>query len=331
MWQVIGQPKAIALLERSMETGQLSHAYLFVGPPHVGKMTLAVNLAQALNCPSEERPCTECVSCQRIASGKHPDVQVIELTPEKAEIGIEQIKEIQHAASLPPYEGKHKVFIIDKAELLSSEASNRLLKTLEEPLPRVLLILVTSRESLLLPTIISRCQRVELVPLRFSVIKEILIQRYEMNTERADLLARLSGGCLGWALFAAQDEKILQQRSQLLTRLLELSYANLEQRLSYAAELAAQFVKSREQVREVLALWLGWWRDLLLIRGGGDKFITNIDQEPALLRQAKGYGLSQIKDFIYNLQAAGKQLDMNANPRLALEVLVLSMPGGQIS
>ena len=101
MWQIIGQPKAVALLQRSLERGNLSHAYLLVGPPHVGKMTLALNMAQALNCEAEERPCTECVSCRRIAASIHPDVQVIGLgSAAKAEIGIDQIRELQHAA--PP-------------------------------------------------------------------------------------------------------------------------------------------------------------------------------------------------------------------------------------
>src|SRR4030042_396604 len=132
MWQVLGHPKATTLLERSIQRGRLSHAYLFVGPPHVGKMTLALNLAQAVNCQAEDVPCGECASCRRIASGKHADVQIIGLiSTEKKEISIEQMREMQNSASLPPYEGKQKGFIIEKADLLPHEASNSLLKTLE--------------------------------------------------------------------------------------------------------------------------------------------------------------------------------------------------------
>ena len=316
------------MLERSLKAGQLSHAYLFVGPPHVGKMTLAINLAQAVNCEAEEPPCTECIPCRRIASGIHSDVQIISLTsPEKAEIGIDQIRELHHAASLPPFEGKHKVFIIDRAELLSTEAANCLLKTLEEPLPRVLLILLSSKERLLLPTIVSRCQRIELAPLLSATIKEVLTGR--TSPERAELLARLSGGCLGWALSAAQDEQILMERSQQLTRLIELDQASREQRFSYAAELATQFSKNREEVEEVLSLWLNWWRDLLLVKGGGSQFISNLDYQSTLFRYAQAYSLRQIRDFIYAIEAAAKQLDQNANPRLVLEVLMLNIPEGK--
>jgi DNA polymerase-3 subunit delta' len=328
MWQVVGQPKAITLLERSIEMGQLSHAYLFVGPPHVGKLTLALNLAQAVNCGAAASPCGECTSCRRIAAGKHADVQIIGLiSEEKREIGIEQIREMQTAASLPPYEGRHKVFIFDKAELLSHEAANCLLKTLEEPSPQVLLVLLTARESALLPTIVSRCQRVEMRPLPVTLIKEALIEDYGVSADRAELLARLSDGCFGWALLTMQDEKILEERSRRLATLVDLSYASLKQRLAYAAELAAQFSRSREEVEEVLALWLQWWHDLLFVKGGDGKFVTNIDQQSTLFQQAKHLSTRQVMDFIYHLQVTHEQLEQNANPRLVLEVLMLSMPG----
>jgi len=327
MWQVVGQPKAITLLERSIEIGQLSHAYLFVGPPHVGKLTLALNLAQAVNCGAATPPCGECISCRRIAAGKHADVQIIGLlSEERREISIEQIREMQTGASLPPFEGRHKVFIFDRADLLSHEAANCLLKTLEEPLPQVLLILLTARESALLPTIVSRCQRVELRPLPVNLIKEALIEDHGVAADRAELLARLSDGCFGWALLAMQDEKIIEERSRRLATLVDLSYAGLKQRLAYAAELAAQFSKNREEIEEVLTLWLQWWHDLLLIKGGDGKFVTNIDQQSALLQQAKDFNAKQVMDFIHHLQAVSEQLEQNANPRLALEVLMLSMP-----
>jgi DNA polymerase-3 subunit delta' len=328
MWQVVGQSKAIRLLERSIEMGQLSHAYLFVGPPHVGKLTLALNLAQMVNCGAAAPPCGECTSCRRIAAGKHADVQIIGLiSEEKREISIDQIREMQTAASLPPYEGRHKVFIFDKAELLSHEAANCLLKTLEEPLPQVLLVLLTATESALLPTIVSRCQRVELCPFPVTLIKEALIDDYGVAADRAELLARLSDGCFGWALLTMQDEKILEERSRRLATLVDLSHASLKQRLAYAAELAAQFSRSREEVEEVLALWLQWWHDLLLVKGGDGKFVTNIDQQSMLFQQAKHLSTRQVMDFIYHLQATREQLEQNANPRLVLEVLMLSMPG----
>ena len=328
MWQVVGQPQATALLTCSIKLEQLSHAYLFVGPPHVGKLTLALNLAQAVNCQASGNvPCGECVPCRRIATGKHSDVQVIgRISGEKKEIGIDQIKDMQSDASLPPFEGRHKVFIFDRAETLSHDAANCLLKTLEEPLPRVLIILLTAREGDLLPTIRSRCQRVELRPLPVALTKEVLTRDYAVTEERANLLARLSGGCLGWALMALQDEELMEVRNRRLASVMDLSYAKPTQRFPYAAELASQFGKSRQEVEEILGLWLHWWHDLLLIKGGNSELITNIDHQAALSQQAKDLSMRQVTDFIRHLQEAGKQLEQNANPRLVFEVLMLNIP-----
>jgi DNA polymerase-3 subunit delta' len=242
------------------------------------------------------------------------------------EISIEQIKEIQRAASLPPYEGKHKVFIIDGAEHLSSEAANCLLKVLEEPPPRVLFLLLSAKERLLLPTVISRCQRVELRPLPIAEVEKTLAQNWELEAQKARLLARLSRGCLGWALSAASDDRLPDERAQRIATLTDLADAGYEERFSYAAQLAAQFEKNRGFAQEILDLWLGWWRDLLLVKVGCLDAITNIDVETMLVQRAKGYSLAEVKGFIDHLQAAQEQLDRNANPRLVLEVLMLNIP-----
>src|SRR5208283_6011856 len=164
MWTVIGQDKVVTFLQKSLEKDSLAHAYLLVGLPHVGKMTLAVNLAMAINCEAEERPCGKCASCLRIASGKHADVQVIELSQivdsegdSKTKISVEQVDQILHSVNLAPYEGKYKVFIIDGVEFMSIGAANRLLKTIEEPVQNVIFILLASNESLVPATIVSRC------------------------------------------------------------------------------------------------------------------------------------------------------------------------------
>ncbi|MDD5081898.1 MAG: AAA family ATPase, partial [Dehalococcoidales bacterium] len=167
MWPVVGQARVVDLLKRSLERRAVAHAYLLVGPPHVGKMTLALTLAQALNCEATAPPCGQCSSCQKVVSAKHADVQVINLisslepgeTKPQAEISIDQIRQMQHSASLPPFEGRCKVFIIEGAEHLSDEAANCLLKTLEEPVGRVVFILLTTSERLLPATVVSRCQR----------------------------------------------------------------------------------------------------------------------------------------------------------------------------
>ncbi len=328
MWQLAGHSRATTLLQQSLRNGQLSHAYLFVGPAHVGKSTLALNLAQAVNCDSENRPCQECTSCRRIAASKHPDFRVIDLLPEKAKsISIDQIRNMQTETHLPPYEGKHKVFVIDGAHLLSHEAANSILKILEEPPPNVLIMLLTTNESALLPTIASRCQRVELRPLPFGAVRDVLVRDHQIPQDKADLLARLSRGCLGWAILALRDETLLSDREQRLADFTRLSTAGTRDRLAYAADLAALFGKGRDRVTEVLSAWLQWWHDLLLIKCANNQWIINVDQEAILSKQAERVTAGSIAGFMRDIRSAGQQLEQNANPRLALEVLMLKMPG----
>ena len=335
MWQVIGQNSAVTLLQRSLAGDSLSHAYLLVGPPHVGKMTMALNLAQALNCELSESPCGECASCQKIASAGHADVQVIGLIQNgssaearlRTEISIDQIRQMQHSASLPPFEGKHKIFIIDGAEFMSTEAANCLLKTLEEPVGKVIFILLTTNDRRLLPTVVSRCQRLELSPLPPSEVEKALDSHWSVEPEKAKLLARLSHGCPGWAISAAFDDSLLQRHTEKIDKLLEIVSSDYEERFAYASQLATQFAQNRGAVQELLDLWVDWWHDLLLVKVGCSDIITNADRLDTLTSMAKGYQLAQIKAFINSIQAAGEQLRQNANPRLVLEVLMLDMPG----
>jgi len=268
MWQIIGQDRTVDLLKRSFHEGRLSHAYLFIGPKHVGKMTLSINLAQALNCLSEDKPCCECNSCRRIASGNHADVQLIQL-----------------AQNLKPYEGGYRVIIIDGAEYMSDGAANSLLKTLEEPPPSTVFILLAVDEGSLLPTIRSRCQKIELPPLPSHIVKEALMEKWGIDPSRADLLARACQGSIGWAISAIDDEGILEERSQHLDSLITLSGSDITERFEFAADLATQFSKNRVAVRERLQLWLVWWRDVLLIKSSCPDFITRLEGRSDLFKK----------------------------------------------
>jgi DNA polymerase-3 subunit delta' len=332
MWEVIGQEGAVSLLQHSLALGRLSHAYLFVGPMHVGKMTLAINLAQALNCQSNDKPCLECDSCKKIGENKHSDVQVINLDYNEEEdaerklIGVEQIDGILHDASLPPFEGNYKVFIIEKAELLSIGAANRLLKTLEEPEAKVVFILLATNEKRLLKTVVSRCQRIELKPMPLAQEAKVLTEKFGVNAEQSNLLAGLSHGCLGWAITAASDAQILTRRQEALDEIVNTIKGNGEGRFAYAARLAADFTKNRQAVYDVLDIWLDLWRDVLLVKLDSTTMITNIDRQEALIKMAANYKLRQIRNCVKSIESAGEQLKQNVNPRLALEVLMLDLP-----
>jgi len=320
MWQVVGHKWAVDLLNRALASGRVAHAYLLTGPPQIGKKSLALNFAQALNCLDEERPCGQCLACRKIAHGSHPDVQLIE--GEGGSLKIDQMRTLQHEAALSPLEGRWKVYIIRQMEQATAEAANCLLKTLEEPPAHVILLLTASQADALLPTIVSRCQVLNLRPLANETVQRALQERWGVDAERARLLARLSGGRLGWAVAASQNDTILARREKHLDEMMELLSQGQVERLGYAQQLS----RNPEAAPELLHLWLSWWRDLLLAASDSSAGIINIDREDALRAQAQRYSLGQVRDFVEALRAAAWRLEHNANTRLTLEVLTLSLP-----
>ncbi|MCK5429006.1 MAG: AAA family ATPase, partial [Anaerolineales bacterium] len=326
MWNIFGQPKAVDLLKSSVEQKRLSHAYLFIGPAHIGKGTLALKLAQAVNCPEEDPPCGVCALCSRIASGANSDIQIICLAPGAKEIGIDQVREAQHTASLKAFESKCRVFIIDGADRLSVEASNSLLKILEEPPNDVLLILTAIHKGQIMPTILSRCQIVELHPTAAPVIEKGLVNQWEVDAVKAKLFSRFCNGSIGWALMAYNDESVVEGRSETLDRIIDLTAASIGDRFAYAAQQATFFAQDKEAVFETLNLWIGWWRDLLLVKHRCHDLVTNIDRMDMLEKSSGKYDVAPIAGFIKRLDLAVRNLRRNANPRLALEILMLDIP-----
>ena len=331
VWEVEGQERAIRLVQGALEEGRLHHAYLLLGPPHVGKMTLARHMAQAVNCTGPAPPCGGCNQCHRIEAGHHVDVQVVGLEAAdgeraRVEIGIDRIRDVQHIASLQPFEGTHRVFIIDGAEHLSEEAANCLLKTVEEPPPAVLLLLLTSCEDDIPATLVSRCQRLEVRPLPTSQVLSLLQERFGVEQERAKELAHLSRGCLGWAIRAAQEPAILEEYRKEIQRVAALTQATVRERFAYAEEVAQLFQRDRQAAQERLYQWLRWWRDLLLIKTGLPEEIAHLSWRRQLQEMAHHYSTDDILATLLAILATLQALDRTANARLALEVLMLRLP-----
>ena len=339
MWQVYGQDHILKQLEPSLRRRRQSHAYLLCGPPHVGKMALAINLSQAVNClEGPGAPCGSCTQCIRIAQGHHADIRVLfpgqgeEGRSPRTMIGINDIKETLRRVNLNPYEGSTSVVIINGAESMSEEAANALLKTLEEPPPQVMFLLLTADEDAVLPTVRSRCQSLTLVPLAKDRMVEQLITGHQATPEQAEQLFRLSRGCLGWAIGALNDSQVLEQRHADLEQMQETLEAGLETRFTYANEVASLFGSDRDAAKDLLALWLRWWRDLLLIKEGAEEFLHNSDYAESLKSQASGLRTVEIVQFIHRLMETLYNLDSNVSPRLAMEVLMLNLPieAGQV-
>ncbi|MGD1994887.1 MAG: DNA polymerase III subunit delta', partial [Anaerolineae bacterium] len=293
--------------------------------PGVGKTTLARRLAAALLCQRqevEERPCGECRGCHLVASGNHPDLHIVESEHVGANLKIDQVRELEHTLNLTPVEGRHQVAILRRFEEATTSAANALLKTLEEPSPQVVLMVLAREADLLLPTIVSRCQHVSLRPLPVGVVEEALIQRWDTTAEKAELLAHLSSGRLGWAVRTLEDDDALKRRVERLDDLDELIGGSIVKRFKYAEKLACNPVATRQ----TLDLWIGWWRDVLLVASEAEAAVTNVDRREQLEEYARRFGVEASAGAVKALRAAAKKLDRNANTRLTLEVLMLDLP-----
>lgn len=324
-WDLVGHDWAVASLRRAVVEDSVSHAYLFTGPPGVGKTTLASKLAAALLCAREdvtERPCGACRACRLVASGNHPDLHVVASEHVGANLKIDQVRDLAHTLTMTPVEGRRQIAILKRFEEATPSAANALLKTLEEPASGVVLAVLAREPDLLLPTIVSRCQHIPLRPLPVRQVEEALVERWNASTERAELLSHLSRGRLGWAVRTLEDEEAMARREERLKDLERLLSGSIIERFAYAEELARDPVATQETVD----LWIAWWRDLLLVASGAEAPLTNVDQASSLRDRAGRFDLETIASVIKALRTALHKLGRNANKRLTLEVLMLDLP-----
>jgi DNA polymerase-3 subunit delta' len=320
-WPVIGHNWAVDLLRRAVTAERPPHALLIAGLPNVGKATLARSFAQALLCTEQRPPCGDCRACRLVATGTHPDLRWVE--PQGRSLKIDQVRELTRQLTLAPVEGPWQIAVLDRFETATPGAANALLKTLEEPPPTVILVLLAQQAEALLSTIVSRCQVVALRPISRPLIQQALSEQWKVEAEQARLLSHLCGGRLGWAVSAATSPVLLEQRKQKLDDLVNLLRSNRLTRFVYAESLARQAVES---ILENLELWSSWWRDVLLLASQSPVPLTNEDRRPELIQMAAVCDIATAQDALAALKTVSDQLSHNANARLALEVLLLNLP-----
>ncbi len=339
-WSSIeGHEGAIERLRRAVARGCLSHACLFVGPEGVGKARVARELAKALLCArGADEACDQCPACHKVEHGNHPDVTVlgrIERTAKgerKTRIVIDQVREqIQAPIALKPFEGRWKVFVVDGADRMTEAAQNCLLKTLEEPPPHSLLVLVAERLEPFLDTVVSRCQIVRFRPLSADVVERIVAAKGEVDGETAGVLARLSEGSPGRAL-RYHEGGAYATACWLLGALRSLPPAGdfvvAGALLDRAKEHGSRLEDAREALRPVLALLTLAWRDLLFRASGYPAELVVWGEASAdLLALGEGLSAARARALVERTLAARDQLDANANIKLLLENLILGLRG----
>jgi DNA polymerase-3 subunit delta' len=277
-----------------------------------------------LNCSAAQPPCGTCPSCQKIAQDRHPDVHTIVGEGAGETIKIDQIRTLQRQVFLAPYEGRYRVAILRQMDRATVEAANSLLKTLEEPPAHVVLVLTAVDAESMPRTVVSRCQRLNLRPASIQQVEATLRDR-GAPLDSAQLVARLSGGRLGWAIETINDERAQRRRQQTLDQLVELLSANRVERLDYAWKSSQKPAKNQQQ----LQTWMSWWRDLLLFCSRGEAAVdevANLDRVTELRWLAGQATLQQAMRGVRALQTTAKHLEANVNTRLALEDLLLRFP-----
>ncbi len=318
--EIIGQERPVRILQSSLKKGDVSHAYLFYGPEGIGKRLTALNFAKALNCLSlDDDSCGECIHCKKFDNKNFPDFLVVE--PADGSIKIDIIRELQRKISYRPYEGKFKVIFIHGAEEMTLGAANSFLKTLEEPPGATVFILVCHNFNLLLPTIISRCQKIQFNLIPVKTIKDILIKENQITSEDAHLMASYSQGRLGKALEMGVRDTI-EMRNEILDLMQGVSFDEMD--LIFKKNKA--WSSDKENLEIILASILNIVRDMAVLKGAkNEKLIANLDVKDKLISLIRVSNINQLILLFHSVEETIRRFKRNINAQLLIDTLMIKM------
>jgi DNA polymerase-3 subunit delta' len=317
--EIYGHGKQIAILKSAIAKDRVAHAYLFYGMEGIGKRTTAAVFARALNCGAANPPCDACSSCRKAEHKNHPDIFTI--MPDGQFIKIGAIKELQEQMRFRPSEGRSRVFVMPEADRMNPSAANALLKTLEEPSAKNILVLATARPQALPMTILSRCQHLRFTPLQKEEVARFLVEQEDLAEEAAFILAASSGGSIGKALKMKSADYIVQ-RNGIIDHLAADESADPIKRLALACRLGTE----REEIVERLEILRTCYRDALVFRETHEKgMLIFQDRAEVIGRMAKKLSGRDMVRNIAMIEAAVSAIDHNANKSLTLEVMVTKL------
>ena len=322
-WNLIGHEWAADMLKKHAINGP-RHAYLLAGPPGLGRRTLALRFAQALNCPTPVDagvPCRQCRDCKQIQAMQQADLTVVQAESEAGIIKVDQIRDARRMLTLKPYMAKYRVALFLRFHEANDNAANALLKTLEEAPSYAVLILTADNPEQLLPTIVSRCEVLRLRPLEIGKVQTELESR-GIESERAKLIAHISGGRFGYALQLLEDDSLLEKREEQLNDLQRLVAASRVEKFAYADKMA----RDKDSMRHTILIWLSYWRDVMLRAAKTETPLTNLDRNMEIESLAGRMNLSSARIVVAQLEDALEKMERNVNPRLLAEVVLLDLP-----
>lgn len=318
--EIIGHEKAIKSLKKSIKNKTISHSYLFEGEKGIGKRMAAYAFSKTLLCKEKgDEPCNNCISCSKFDSGNHPDFFLIE--PEKGLIRKGEVEGLIKEMTTSPFESERKVFVIDDSDLMNIEGKNAILKTLEEPPHYINIILISSNPNNLLPTILSRVQSIKFYPIKPSEIVDFLIQKYNIDEEKARFIAEFTKGAIGKSIELTRGEGFFHIRNQIIDIIDSLIQGDKTKVFS-SMEF---FNENKEYIDDILDIIIYWFRDISIYKQIGEsQLIINKDKLEKLSSQAY-MNSDKINDIIERVEETKGYIKRNINYQLAIETMLLNI------
>lgn len=320
---IIGHDEIIKHLKNAIQTGKVSHSYIFTGEPGSGKKLMASTFAMTLQCEAKgTEPCQKCDSCKKAAGKNHPDI--IMVSHEKAgTISIDEIRDqVIHDVDIKPYCSPYKVYIIADADMMTPQAQNALLKTIEEPPEYAVIMLLTSNVDSLLPTIQSRCVRLDLKVVDDSLVKQYLMERLHVPDYEAELDASYAQGSIGKAKAAATSQEFSEMTQSALKI---LKYAN-SMEVYELADAIKNLSTEKQNINDYLDIFQFWFRDVLMFKATREIDNLVFKQEINFIKeQASVRSYENLEKILEALEKTKVRLRANVNFELALELLFLTI------
>lgn len=320
---VVGHKDIIKYIRNAVSEDQVSHAYILNGQRGAGKKLLANLFAMTLLCEKGgPDPCNECHSCRQADSGNHPDI--IRVTHEKPNsISVDDIRgQVNNTIMIKPYQGPYKIYIIDQADIMTPQAQNALLKTIEEPPEYAVILLLTENADLLLPTINSRCVMLKLRNIRDTLIRKYLMEKLEIPDYKADMCTAFAQGNLGRAIMLANSEHFNEIREEAVQL---LKYIH-EMELSEIVQAVNRITAYKLEITDYLDIIMIWYRDVLLYKATRDiDRVVFKDQIKHIKEQARKSSYEGIEEILESLEKAKARLKANVNFELVMELLFLTI------
>lgn len=320
---VVGHTDIIEYIKSAASQDKVSHAYILTGERGSGKKMLANLFARTLQCEAGgPEPCYECHACKQAASGNHPDIiRVLHEKPNS--ISVDDIRrQVNEDIQVKPYSGKYKIYIIPEADLMTVQAQNAILKTIEEPPAYAVIFLLVENAEALLPTIRSRCVMLKLRNIKDKLVKQYLMEQLQIPDYKADVCTAFAQGNIGRAIMLANSEHFNEIKDEALLLLKNIDHMELDELIEAVKRISAYKI----EITDYLDMLMIWYRDVLIYKATKniDRLIFG-DQLDYIKERAKKSSYEGIETILNALENAKTRLRANVNFDLVMELLLLTI------